>query len=170
MRKVLNATLSTATLLTAWGTASADTKQSTFQVSATVLKNCLVSSANLPFGSYTPNTGGLTGSSNITVRCTKTTPYAVSLNAGSTTGGSFTQRLLANGANTLEYNLYTTAGLTTVFGDGTGGTATAAGTGNGVSSGNAVTHTVYGSLPDSTANQDAVPGAYTDTITVTVTY
>ena len=170
MRKVLIATLSTATLLTAWGTASADTKTSTFQVTATVQKNCLVSSANLPFGTYTPNTGALTGRSNITVRCTKTTPYTVALNAGTTTGGTFAQRLLANGANTLQYNLYTTAGFTTIFGDGTGGTATAAGTGNGVSAGNAVTHTVHGSLPDSAANQDATPGAYSDTITVTVTY
>lgn len=170
MRKVLIATLSSATLLAAAGTATAATATSTFNVTATVLKNCLVSSANLAFGSYTPNTGALTGNSNITVRCTKTTPYTVSLNAGTTTGGTLGQRLLANGANTLQYNLYTTAGLTTVFGDGTGGTATAAGTGNGVSVGNAVTHTVYGSLPDNATNQDATPGSYSDTITVTVTY
>jgi spore coat protein U-like protein len=170
MRKVLIATLSSATLLAAAGTASAAIATSTFTVSANVLKNCLVSSANLAFGDYTPNTGAKTGSSSITVRCTKTTPYAVSLNAGTTTGGTLGQRLLANGANTLEYNLYTTAGLTTIFGDGTGGTATISGTGNGVSAPSAQTVTVHGQLPDSTANQDATPGSYADTITVTVTY
>jgi ApbE superfamily uncharacterized protein (UPF0280 family) len=42
------------------------------------------------------------------------------------------------------------------------------GTGAGVGTANAVT--VFGQLPDSAANQAAVPGSYTDTITVTITY
>lgn len=170
MRKVLVASISSAVLLAAAGSASAATATSTFNVTATVLKNCLVSSANLAFGSYTPNTGALTGNSAITVRCTKTTPYTVTLNAGTTTGGTLAQRLLANGANTLQYNLYTSSGLTTIFGDGSGGTGTIAGTGNGVSVASAQTVTVYGQLPDNTSNQDATPGSYADTITVTVTY
>lgn len=167
MRKVLMATLTSGVVFA--GAATAATT-STFNVTATVLKNCLVSSANLAFGNYTPNTGALTGSSNITVRCTKTTPYTVSLNVGTTTGGTYAQRLLANGTNTLQYNLYTTAALTTIWGDGTGGTGTIAGTGNGVSASSAITHTVHGQLPDNAANQDAPPGSYSDTITVTVTY
>jgi spore coat protein U-like protein len=40
--------------------------------------------------------------------------------------------------------------------------------GAGVATANDVT--VFGQLPDSAANQAAVPGSYTDTITVTVTY
>ena len=39
--------------------------------------------------------------------------------------------------------------------------------GAGVATANDV---VFGQLPDSAANQAAVPGSYTDTITVTVTY
>ena len=35
---------------------------------------------------------------------------------------------MGSGVNTLQYNLYTTAALGTVFGDGTGATATVAGT------------------------------------------
>jgi spore coat protein U-like protein len=167
MRKVVLATLSG---LMVAGAASAATVSSTFNVTATVLKNCLVSSANLGFGNYTPNTGALSGTAAVTVRCTKTTPYTVALNAGTTTGGTLAQRLLANGANTLQYNLYTTAGFTTVWGDGTGGSATVGGTGNGVSVASAQTLTVHGSLPDSATNQDAPPGSYADTITVTVTY
>ncbi len=170
MRKVLIATLSSGALLAASSIASAATVTSTFNVTATVLKNCLVSSANLGFGNYTPNTGALSGSSTVTVRCTRTTPYTVALNAGTTAGGTFAQRLLANGADTLQYNLYTTAGFATVWGDGSGGTGTVAGTGNGVSVASAQTLTVHGSLPDSATNQDAPPGAYADTITVTVTY
>jgi spore coat protein U-like protein len=170
MRKVFIATLSGAALLAAASTATAAIATSTFNVTATVLKNCLVSSADLAFGNYTPNTGALAGSSAITVRCTKTTPYTVSLNAGTTAGGALAQRLLANGANTLQYNLFTSAALTTIFGDGTGGTGTIAGTGNGVAAASAQTVTVFGSLPDNTTNQNATPGAYTDQITVTVTY
>jgi len=170
MRKVLIAILSGGALLAASNMASAATATSTFTVSATVLKNCLVSSANLGFGNYTPAGGALAASSAVTVRCTKTTPYTVALNAGTTTGGTMAQRLLANGVNTLQYNLYTTVAATTVWGDGTGASVTQAGTGNGVSVASAQTLTVFGALPDSTTNQDAPPGAYADTITVTVTY
>jgi spore coat protein U-like protein len=75
---------------------------------------------------------------------------------------------MASGTNTLQYNLYTTAALTTVFGDGTGATGTDAGTGTGMA--NALQYTVYGQLPDNAANQASIPGTYTDTVTVTVTY
>jgi spore coat protein U-like protein len=71
-------------------------------------------------------------------------------------------------AGTLQYNLYTTAALTTVFGDGTGATQMDAGTGTGMA--NALNYTVYGQLPDNATNQASTPGSYTDTITVTVTY
>jgi spore coat protein U-like protein len=170
MRKILIATLSSAAMFAVAGTASALTATSTFNVTATVLKNCLVSSADLGFGNYTPAAGAKASTSAITVRCTKTTPYTVALNAGTTVGGTMAQRLLANGANTLQYNLYTTVAATTVWGDGTGASVTQAGTGNGVSVASAQTLTVFGALPDSTTNQDAPPGAYADIITVTVTY
>jgi spore coat protein U-like protein len=170
MRKVLVAMISGAALMSVAGVASALTATNTFDVKATVLKNCLVSGADLLFGNYTPGNGALANSSAITVRCTKTTPYTVSLNAGTTSGATLTQRLLANGANTLQYNLYTTVAATTVFGDGTSSTGTIAGTGNGVALASAQTVTVFGQLPDNAANQDAAPGAYADTITVTVTY
>jgi spore coat protein U domain-containing protein, fimbrial subunit CupE1/2/3/6 len=176
MRKVLIAILSGAALLTAAGVASAaSTATSTFNVTATVLKNCLVTSPDLAFGNYTPGSGtALTGNTTISVRCTKTTPYTVSLNVGAaanvTAGSAYTQRLLVNGANTLQYNLFSNAGMTTIFGDGTGTTGTIAGTGNGVAAASAQSVTVYGQLPDSATNQNSPPGAYTDQITVTVTY
>jgi len=55
-----------------------------------------------------------------------------------------------------------------VFGDGSGTSQTETGTGAGVATANAVT--VFGQVPDSATNQAVVPGNYTDTITVTVTY
>jgi spore coat protein U-like protein len=159
----------TATTLMAGVTHAANpTVTTTFKVAATVQPNCTTSATALGFGTYTPGNGALAASSNITVNCTKSTVYTIALNTGTTSGDSFTQRLMASGANLLRYNLYTTATFATVWGDGTGGTATQAGTGAGKAT--ASTFKVYGQLPDSAANQAAVPGSYTDTITVTVAY
>ena len=160
--------LGVAGVLAMGGTAHALTATSTFTVTATVLKACTVSATNIAFGNYTPGGGALAGNSTISVKCTKTTPYTVALNAGA---GTFAQRTMANGAESLQYNLYTTAGFATVFGDGTAGTATGGGAGTGLGAA-AQTYTAYGQLPDNAANQNAAPLGtnYSDTITVTVTY
>jgi spore coat protein U-like protein len=166
MRNVLTATLAAAALAAA-GTASAAVATTTFGVSATVLKTCSVTAAALGFGNYTPGAGALAANSTVSVKCTKGTPFTVALNGGTTTGGTIAQRLMTNGADTLQYNLYTTGAFATVFGDGTTG-VTQAGTGTGLAS--TVALTVFGSLPDSAVNQAASTGAYADTINVTVTY
>ncbi len=69
---------------------------------------------------------------------------------------------MAKGADRLNYNLYTNSSHTIVWGDGTGVTVTV--------SGNAATasHTVYGRIAGS--QNAARLGAYTDSITVTVTF
>jgi spore coat protein U-like protein len=166
MHKILIATLAVGVM--AGGVAQSATTTTTFAVTATVQATCSATATTLAFGAYTPGAGAVTNNSTISVKCTKNTPYTVALNAGSTTGDAFAQRLMASGANTLQYNLYTTAAFGTVFGDGTAGTAMNAGTGAGVATANTVT--VYGQLPDSVTNQAAVPGSYSDTITVTVAY
>jgi len=166
MRKISLLTLALGTMAT--GAVHSATTTTTFAVTATVLSKCSATATALPFGAYTPGAGALTANGTISVKCTKSTPYTVALNAGSTAGGAFAQRLMASGVNTLQYNLFTTAAFGTVFGDGTGGTGTNAGTGAGVATANTVT--VYGQLLDSAANQTAVPASYSDTITVTVTY
>jgi spore coat protein U-like protein len=166
MHKILTATLAAAVM--AGGVAHSATTTTTFAVTATVQSTCSATATALAFGAYTPGAGAVTNNSTISVKCTKNTPYTVTLNAGATTGDAFAQRLMASGTNTLQYNLYTTAGFATVFGDGTGTTGTSAGTGAGVATANAIT--VYGQLPDNATNQAAIPGSYTDTIQVTVTY
>jgi spore coat protein U-like protein len=171
MRKIL-AAVAAGTMMVA-AQAPAATVTSTFTVSAVVLKACAVGATNINFGSYTPGAGALTGNSTISVKCTKSTPYTVALNAGTTGGGAFTQRLLAYGAETLQYNLYTSAAFATVYGDGSGTTGTGSGNGTGLGAA-AQTYTAFGQLVDSAANQNAAPNAgattYSDTITVTVTY
>jgi spore coat protein U-like protein len=138
-------------------------------VSATVVKNCTVVAPALGFGNYYPGAGALSVNSNLAVSCTKTTPFTVSLNKG--LNGTIAQRLLSDGAgNTLQYNLYTTAAFGTVFGDGTGGSATQGGTGTGMAT--PVTVTAYGNLPDNATNQAIAPTAvvFTDTVVVSVAY
>jgi len=169
MRNVLTALLTTGALLGAAGSAlAANPATTTFTVSATVLKNCTVSAANLAFGNYTPGAGPLAVNTTVSVSCTKTTPFNTELTAGTTVGSTIAQRLLNDGAgDTLQYNLYTTAAFTTPWGI-TIGTNTVAGAGTGM--GTPVVQTVYGQLVDSAANQAVPPGNYSDTITVDVAY
>ena len=166
MYKILSAALATGVMVA--GSAQAATTSTTFAVTATVQSTCSATAATLAFPNYTPGGGTQTGNTTVSVKCTKNTPFTVALNAGSTAGDAYAQRVMGSGPNTLQYNLYTTAALTVIFGDGTGGTAMAAGTGLGVATANSVQ--VFGQLPDNATNQGAVPGAYSDTITVTVSY
>lgn len=167
MRLIALAPAVAGVLMVAAGTASAATKSTTMSVSATVAANCNISAENLAFGDYDA-TASLTSEADITVRCSNGTPYTVKLSAGE--GGSFAQRLLSSGSNTLQYNLYTEANLQNIWGDGVGNTGTKGGSGLGLSSNKAITHVVYGQLPNSVFNQDAPTGSYTDTVTVTVEY
>jgi spore coat protein U-like protein len=167
MRKILIVTL-TAALGAAGVAQAATTTTTTFAVTATVLSTCSASAAALAFPNYTPGGGVQTGSTTISVKCTKNTSFTVGLNAGSTPGDAFVQRLMASGANTLQYNLYIDNGYSKVFGDGTPGSQTVTALGLGVATAAAVP--VFGQLPDSAANQAAVPGSYSDLITVTVSY
>jgi spore coat protein U-like protein len=153
---------------TAAGIANSATTGTSFAVTETVQATCSATATALAFLPYTPGGGAIANNSTISVKCTKNAPYTISLNAGSTTGGTVAQRLMASGANTLQYNLFTTAGFANVFGDGSGTSKTVPGTGAGLATANVVT--VFGQLPDSAANQAAAAGSYTDTITVTVTY
>jgi spore coat protein U-like protein len=170
MNKSIRLVTATALLAVA-GAANAATTTTTFDVTATVLANCSVSANALAFNNYTPSAGALTASTTVQVRCTRNTPYTVALSAGTTAGGTIAQRLMVNSASadTLQYNLYTTNALATIFGDGTGGSATQPGTGNGMGAA-ATSFSVFGQLPDSAANQNAPTGSYSDRITVTITY
>ena len=158
-----------ALLATAGATYAANPATTTFQVSATVLKNCTVAATNVAFGNYTPTAGAAAANGTISVKCTKNSAFTVSLDKGTTAGGAIAQRLMSDGAgDTLQYNLYTTSGFAAVWGDGTGTSLTQGGTGAGM--GTAVTLTVYGSLPDNATNQAVPPNTYTDTVTVSVAY
>ncbi len=71
----------------------------------------------------------------------------------------------ANG-DSLVYQLYTDAGLGTVFGDGTDGSTVAA---SGAGFGSPQTTTVYGEVLANDA-QDVQADTYNDNVTVTITF
>jgi spore coat protein U-like protein len=138
--------------------------------------SCSVSAAALSFGSYDVFAASpITSTTTLSVTCTLTSggattvTYVVALSSGSS--NTFVQRQMKNGANALGYNLYSDSARTTVWGDGTGGTQT-------VSQPQPMqlkpptpvltdNFTVYGNVP---ALQDVAVGAYSDNITITLTY
>lgn len=145
---------------------AATTKTASFTASATVLTTCSVTAGNLAFGDIDPLTLATTpvdATSTIDVTCTNGTAYDVGLDAG-TTGATVDARQMTDGStNTLDYSLFSDSTRSTNWGD-TIDTDTVAGTGNGT----AQTLTVYGRVP---SGQNTVKaGAYTDTVTVTLTY
>ena len=143
----------------------AATDSATFSVTASIIDACDVQATNHAFGAYSPSAGtALDGTSTVSVYCTVGTAYSLALNVG-TGGGTFTGRKMTSGGNELVYNLYTTAGRSTVWGDGTASTATVGGTGAGLLT--AFSHTVYGRVG---INQDSAPGSYSSTVTVTLTF
>jgi spore coat protein U-like protein len=141
--------------------AAAATATSNFQVTATVQATCLISAGALGFGTYTGVLSNAT--STISVTCTNTSGYNIGLSAGTTSGATVAARKMAGtGTDVLNYALFRDSSRTNNWGE-TVGTDTLAGSGNGL----AQTITVYGQVP---AGQYVSPGAYSDTITATITY
>lgn len=145
--------------------AIAGTASSSMSVTATVTATCTVSTTALAFGSVDTISGlNVDNTGSLSVTCTNGSPWTASAGVGAGVGASYANRKMTSGANLLNYNLYTTAARTVVWGNNTGGTAFLSGTGTGA----VQSVTVYGRV---NSGQTGVPaGAYTDTVAVTVTY
>lgn len=134
---------------------------------------CVASATTTAFGVYTPTSGSAadtTGS--VTVTCDPVLAalffnFTVQLSAGS--GGSFSPRRMFSGGSSLNYQLYRNAARSEIWGSGSGGTFNQLG-GIWLSVVFPVSQvfTVYGRMP--AGQTAAAPGAYTDSITVTVIY
>jgi spore coat protein U-like protein len=125
---------------------------------------CTVNPNPLNFGSYN-TTSDLGMPMTVTISCggwgqTNSVSYTLSATAGS---GSYSGRQMPNGSNTIVYNLYTTSGDTTIWGDGTSGTITLTGTVTKQTS--TVNVTIYGLIR---GGQNVVPGGYATTTPITV--
>jgi spore coat protein U-like protein len=148
--------------------ARAGSNSTTFNVTITLVSSCAISASNLSFGTGVGLlTSAVSGSTTLSVTCSNTTPYNVGLDGGNVSGSTVTSRLMAgtatgNTGTTLGFQLYTTSGYSTVWGN-TVGTSTVSGTGTGA----AQTLTVYGQVPAQTTPK---PDTYQTTITATVSY
>ena len=117
------------------------------------------SAPSVAFGNYNITNKSPTDSvGTIAISCDKNPGGTAKLSAGS---GSYAQRKMRNGANTLNYNLYTTSALTKVWGDGSAGTGTV----QFKTTSNSLP--VYGRIP---ALQSVQPGLYSDSIVVTISF
>ena len=145
--------------------AQAATTTATFTVTADVQTTCNVTAQNLDFGAYLGVQVDAT--TTLTATCSTGTPYNIGLNAGTSTGATVTTRKMTGPGATpelLAYSLSQDAGHTINWGN-TIGTDTVPGTGGGPADRQALT--VFGRIP---AGQFVGPGAYVDTITVTLTF
>jgi spore coat protein U-like protein len=146
-----------------WGqTVGAAAVTANVAVSAAVSANCVVNAGSVAFGAYDPlvvnDTANLDVDGSFTLQCTKGTPATLSLGNGTNfSGGS---RRMAAGGNFLTYDLYTSAGRTTVW-NGTNTISYTAATKA------LYTQSIYGRVP---GGQDASVGSYTDTVVATVTF
>jgi spore coat protein U-like protein len=139
-----------------------------------VLQTCTVAGTSVTFASaYDPsNVTGLDGTGTITVSCSGVglfESWDLILDPGIYSAGSYTPRKLKDGStHTLTYNLYTNLGHSSIWGDGVTSGTLKVSDGRTLQVGNSqYPYTVYAHVD---ALQDLPPGAYSDTITVTVNY
>lgn len=152
--------------------------------SAWAVISCTIVTPDMDFGFYDHlDISPLDAGSNITVDCHDnvlliggggTINYSISMDTGSS--GSYSPRQMNSGSDSLNYNLYTDAARSIVWGDGTGGSATR---NNSVNVPGCLSlfilncpsvianEPVYGRIP---AQQSLDAGSYSDSILVTITY
>lgn len=120
---------------------------------------CSLDLQGVNFGSYDfTSSQDLDSVGHVIVTCDVNSTFNISFSAGS---GTYASRAMQNGSHLLRYNLYTDPAHTMVWGDGTGGSVVVSG------SGTSVDEVVYGSAP---AGQNPYLGAYSDAITVTLSF
>lgn len=137
-----------------------------------VCSSCTVSTSGVAFGAHNPlSPTNHDSAGSITVTCGGVLllqTYSIAIGR-SGHNNSFSPRQMGSGSDRLNYNLYTANDRTTIWGDGSGGTAVVPGSLTILSIGGTdKVHTVYGRIPGS--QTAVVPGSYSDSVMVTVTY
>lgn len=152
--------------------AEAATQTATFTVSATFNPTCTIDTTN---ANYNFGTIGATASTfqnqnsagQIIINCSTGTSYAVTMASAHPSSGPVNTGFNMNNAGQLmSYRLYPAA-FTNAAWDNTGVSANASGTGNGLNQ----NLYVLGEIPQQTPSGGVwTTGAFTDTVTATITY
>lgn len=133
-----------------------------FNVRAQVRPECLVQADDMDFGTHGLLDRPVDATSQVRVTCTSTTSYSLGLNHGLRGTGLDDRHMRDLAGNRVAYQLYHDGGRTQPWGLlSDGSAATAAGTGA------QRPFTIHGRVP---AQPTPAPGAYADTVVVTVTY
>ena len=120
---------------------------------------------SISFGNYDVfSTVPVDSTAAIQILCDKTQPNVVISIGPSPNSGGFNPRKMIRTGSTdlLAYNLYTDAGRTLTWGDGTGGTSTVT---QKVFKNTPLNVTIFGRIP---ASQNVYVGSYGETVTVTI--
>jgi len=132
---------------------------------------CSVTATPIAFGTYNSLTKAeVQTPASVTVRCNDlllNADFTVSLSAGQS--GSAAARYLVNGSYRLSYQVYTNAARTTVAGDGSAGTVSPTGSVAALV-GIGTTSSTIQLYPVIISGQSPVPGTYTDSLTILVSY
>ena len=125
--------------------------------SASILNFGSISTVPIPQTDVAPNNLSITcsgaGGSGATV--------CVGINAGTGTGSTVANRIMNSGANTMQYEIYSDASRTVVWGNTLGTDEPFFNVGNST-----LTFPMYGRIP----SQTKPPGTYKSTLTVTISY
>ena len=141
----------------------AATTTDTFTAQIVITEDCdIVSAGDLDFGSAGVLASNVDATATLSVQCTNSTTYDIGLNAGLGTGADTTTRRMMDGAEFVDYQLFSDSGRATNWGNSVG-TDTVSDTGDGA----AQDHTIYGRVP---VQSTPSAGTYLDTVTVTVTF
>ena len=121
---------------------------------------------DVAFGAYNPFSGAQVQSAgSVTYACSVFGIFdKVTINLGMGNAGSYFPRTLLTGTHPLQYNLYTDAARTQIWGDGAGGTSNFGPTSLNLLP---VTVPIYGRIP---GGQNAWQGSYSDTIVITMLF
>jgi spore coat protein U-like protein len=132
---------------------------------------CDVTATSINFGSYDVFSSipvDSTASINVTCKIPSDSPQAplpvvISLSPGNS--GNFSPRSMqSTGSDTLDYNLYANASMSTIWGDGGGSSSVQTAL---VAKDMPWNATLFGRIP---ARQNVSAGSYSDTITVTIDF
>ncbi len=146
---------------------SAGTATGTMAVSATVVPKCTIDSVGaMAFGTYIQESGNIDQSAAINLTCPVGTNYTIGIDGITGAARNMTYSNLGV-TNNLEYNLFTNAARTTVWGAIGGPVGSVV---NGAGTGSSAAIPVYGRITDGGANQTVPPGVYNAVVIITVNY
>ncbi len=136
---------------------------------ACTLCSCSASTSDVTFGVYDPNASTPDDAAGtVSVNCTGVVALFGSVDVAASAGlsGNPARRVMKQGQNTLEYNIFVDSARTLPFGDGTSGSSRLSASLNGLLLFGR-SFAVYGRIP---RNQRVRAGTYSDAIVITVRY